>query len=81
MLLNQAVPADALAPLLLVDTNCPFRASVARQFENELTNKFPLPLSQYPRDAVVYSRKEASSGVEARVSSSRCGPLSERKSK
>lgn len=60
--LNQAVPADALAPLLLVDTNCPFRASVARHFENELTNSFPLPLSQYPRDAVVYSHKEASSG-------------------
>ena len=62
MLLNQAVPADALAPLLLVDTNCPFRASTARHFENELTNSFPLPLSQYPRNAVVYSHKEASSG-------------------
>jgi len=54
--------ADAMAPLLLVDTNCPFRASVARQFESELTTSFPLPLSQYPRNAVVYSHKEASSG-------------------
>ena len=62
VLLNQALPADAMAPLLLVDTNCPFRASVARQFESELTTSFPLPLSQYPRNAVVYSHKEASSG-------------------
>lgn len=60
VVLHDALPADSVAPLLLVDTNCPFRASTARQFETELTTSFPLPLSQYPRSAVVYSRKDVS---------------------
>ena len=50
-------------PLLLVDTNCPFRASVARQFESEVQQSFPLPHSTISvGSSVVYTNKEASAG-------------------
>ena len=48
-------------PLLLVDTNCPFRASTARQFESDIQTTFPLPNSVSPsaeRHSVVYSNQQ-----------------------
>lgn len=54
---------DTHKPLLLVDTNCPFRASTARQFESEIEQSFPLPHSAMPTESsVVYSHKQATAG-------------------
>ena len=53
---------DSHNPLLLVDTNCPFRASTARQFESDLRDSFPLPKSATSaEDSVIYFNNKAAS--------------------